>query len=109
MIKQILRIYTVNRRAAAPMQLYLTNFEGLCKDEMSKHIGYENWDINMRSESYLKIFRFNKLVYLTSESPNIITELQDEKVYVIGGLVDHNSHKVTYFIIQNNFFFEIVL
>lgn len=92
-IKQILRIYTENRRAKAPMQLYLTNFEGRAKEEMAKHNGYENWDINFRAESYLKLFPKDKLVYLTSESNKVITELQEDKVYIIGGLVDHNSHK----------------
>ena len=91
----------MNRRATAPLQLYLTNFEGLCKEEMSKHNGYENWDIYMRPESYLDIFHKDKLIYLTSESPNVVTELCDEKVYVIGGLVDHNSHKVRRFVIRS--------
>lgn len=93
-IKQILRIYTENRRAKAPMQLHLTNFEGRAKEEMAKHNGYENWDIFVHEESYLSVFPKEKLVYLSSESDNVITELHQDKVYIIGGLVDHNSHKV---------------
>lgn len=76
------------------MQLYVTNFNGKSESEMQKHNGFEHWDINFHVEDYLKIFPKDKLVYLTSESDNIVTELNPDKVYIIGGLVDHNSHKV---------------
>lgn len=32
-------------------------------------------------------------MYLTSDSDNVLGELSNEDVYVIGGLVDHNRHK----------------
>lgn len=94
-IKQILRIYTANRRVKAPMQLHVTSFAGRSKDEMAKHHGYENWDINFHSRDYLEVFPKEKLIYLTSESDNVISQLEDDKIYIIGGLVDHNFHKVS--------------
>lgn len=105
-IKQILRVYTENRRSKAPMQLHLTSFKGKCKEEMAKHNGYENWDLYFHSEDYLNVFPKEKLVYLSSESNNIITELEEDKIYIIGGLVDHNSHKVNKLLNKN--FFDIV-
>ncbi|PNF25276.1 tRNA methyltransferase 10-like protein A [Cryptotermes secundus] len=92
-IKQLLRCYSLNRRAKDPVQFYITNFGGKCKKEMEKHTGYMNWDVNFHSESYRDIFESKDLVYLTSESDNIIYSLEENKVYVIGGLVDHNSYK----------------
>lgn len=93
-VKQILRVYTENRRAKAPMQLHLCSFNGLAKEEMSKHSGYENWDCHFHEKNYIDTFPKEKLVYLSSESDNMITELEEDKMYIIGGLVDHNAHKV---------------
>ena len=35
-----------------------------------------------------------KIIYLSSESPNVLQELDKDAVYVIGGIVDRNRHKV---------------
>lgn len=94
-VKQILRVYTENRRAAAPMQLHLTSFKDRNKQEMERHNGYQHWDINFHEDHYLDVFPKEKLIYLTSDSENVIHQLEDDKVYIIGGLVDHNGHKVS--------------
>lgn len=46
------------------------------------------------TDSFDKIFKKEEIVYLTSDSSNVLNDLDDRKVYVIGGLVDHNSCKV---------------
>ncbi|XP_076167671.1 tRNA (guanine(9)-N(1))-methyltransferase Trmt10A isoform X2 [Ptiloglossa arizonensis] len=90
---KILRCYTLNRRAIAPMQFSLTSFNGKSRTHMQKHNGYEHWDVKFHTESYLNIYPKDKIIYLTSESEDIIDHLEHDCVYVIGGLVDHNSHK----------------
>ncbi|XP_071446505.1 tRNA methyltransferase 10 homolog A isoform X2 [Hetaerina americana] len=92
-VKQIHHCYSVNRRHSDPMQFYLTSFNGRLEEDMEKHDGFRNWDINFSSEHFTKLFQPNELVYLTSDSENVITSLEDDKVYIIGGLVDHNSQK----------------
>lgn len=49
--------------------------------------------MNIKKESYLDLFDKEKIVYLTSESDNILTDLEKDHVYIIGGLIDHNHHK----------------
>lgn len=93
MIKQILRCYTLNRRADAPLQFSVTNFTGKSLQEMKKHNGYEHWDVKFHAEHYSNLFAKEKIVYLTSESDNIIENLENDATYIIGGLVDHNAQK----------------
>ncbi|XP_012496528.1 PREDICTED: tRNA methyltransferase 10 homolog A [Propithecus coquereli] len=50
-------------------------------------------DIHIQPEHYSELVKKEDLVYLTSDSPNVLKELDESKAYVIGGLVDHNHHK----------------
>nr|CAG4649667.1 EOG090X0D3U [Scapholeberis mucronata] len=92
-IKQISRCYSINRRASNPVQFYVTSLEGKSLAEMSKNQGYDKWDVYFRNQHFMDIFDKDKIVYLTSESDNVIGDIEEDKVYIIGGLVDHNSHK----------------
>ena len=51
-LKQLLRCYSMNRRYEHPMNIHITSFEGLMKDEMSRHNGYENWNAKFHTDSY---------------------------------------------------------
>ena len=50
---------------------------------------FTSWDPRHLTEIYPK----EKIVYLTSESENVLDDVVDDKVYVIGGIVDHNRLK----------------
>uniref|UniRef100_A0A8D0C797 tRNA methyltransferase 10 homolog A n=1 Tax=Salvator merianae TaxID=96440 RepID=A0A8D0C797_SALMN len=97
--KQIQRCYAENRKALHPVQFYLTSHGGQLKDNMNEtDKGWVNWkDICIKSEHYSELMKKEDLVYLTSDSPDVLNELDESKAYVIGGLVDHNHHKgITY-------------
>ncbi|XP_038167427.1 tRNA methyltransferase 10 homolog A isoform X1 [Arvicola amphibius] len=93
--KQIQRCYAENRRASRPVQFYLTSHGGQLKKNMNENDkGWVNWkDIHIKPEHYSELIKKEDLVYLTSDSPNVLKDLDESKAYVIGGLVDHNHHK----------------
>lgn len=93
--KQLLWVYTINRKAPAPAQVFFTGLlEGSrVQLALDKNDGYRNWDVNIRRESYEDVFEAERLVYLTSDSDTVLSDLSADDVYVIGGLVDHNHHK----------------
>ncbi|CAF4313040.1 unnamed protein product [Rotaria magnacalcarata] len=93
--KQIAFCYSANRRALAPCQFYVTNIDGQLDKRLEKNSA-KNWDIHLRNEPLEQVFPHEDILYLTSESENVLssTEPLDERtVYVIGGIVDHNSRK----------------
>ncbi|GAB6028459.1 hypothetical protein CHUAL_002619 [Chamberlinius hualienensis] len=91
--KQIQRCYALNRRSKSPLQLYITSCNGKTKDKLFATQGTEHWDIHFKPNSWIDEFSKNDVVYLTSDSDCVLENLDDSKVYIIGGLVDHNKHK----------------
>lgn len=92
--KQLQRCYSLNRRSQHPLQLYFTSFGDKCKkrlDELQGH--YVSWDVHIKTDHLTEIFPTEEIVYLTSDSSNVLTDFDMSKTYVIGGLVDHNHHK----------------
>ncbi|QQP39375.1 Uncharacterized protein FKW44_020242, partial [Caligus rogercresseyi] len=60
---------------------------------MDKNEGYANWDLHFHEEAFEKLFKAEDCIYLSSESENVLSSLDEGKLYIIGGLVDHNLHK----------------
>jgi tRNA (guanine9-N1)-methyltransferase len=56
--------------------------------------GLPKWQLNHGPESYSEKFEREELVYLTADSPNVLSQVDPAKVYVIGGIVDRNRYKV---------------
>ena len=56
---------------------------------------YLNWAVEFTSNDYLtqlKQFPKANIVYLTADSPNLIENLDENKAYIIGGIVDRNRY-----------------
>ncbi len=46
-IKQVSRCYSINRRAVNPVQFHVTSLEGRSLTEISKNLGYKNWNVSV--------------------------------------------------------------
>ncbi|XP_066936785.1 uncharacterized protein [Clytia hemisphaerica] len=93
-VKQVNSCYSINRKAKHPVHLHATSFHGPLKDLFVKlQPGSPHWDFHFQEKDYIDLFQKEKIVYLSSDSDNVLEKMDENKVYVIGGLVDHNQHK----------------
>lgn len=111
--QQVARIYSANRHSENPCQLYVTSLKGKVRDKFLKtNTGCEKWDINRSELDYTELFSeelakakrpsdtrgLPRLVYLSGDSDETLGSVEElvddeQRVFVIGGLVDHNRHK----------------
>jgi tRNA (guanine9-N1)-methyltransferase len=113
--KQCKHVYGMNRKSENPCQLYMSSVKGKIRDRFAITCnGFENWDAHISQLDYIDMLispesehaaeqaasdkiRQN-IVYLTGDADESLPDseeiLKDEsKIFVIGGLVDHNRHK----------------
>ncbi|XP_057241916.1 tRNA methyltransferase 10 homolog B, partial [Malurus melanocephalus] len=93
---QIRRLYGANRRAARPFWLYLTEFTKgtpIYEQCFRMNDGFARYLMDTTPESYLDLFPLDAIVYLTPDSENVLEDIDPDKVYVLGGLVDESIHK----------------
>ncbi|KAL7746520.1 hypothetical protein RI367_008170 [Sorochytrium milnesiophthora] len=95
MCDQLRYCYAANRRCARSVELVATSCTGTIKALLdTKQADHKNWKgFQFYDNSYLDHYDAASLVYLTADSPNVLTEFEPAKTYIIGGIVDHNRHK----------------
>lgn len=60
--------------------------------KLKEHV---NWkQVVFDTRSYLECLNKEDLIYLTADATNTLDVLDEDKVYIIGGIVDKNRHKV---------------
>ena len=88
---QISMCYGLNKTNKTKINYYLTNYKDSIKEGLER-MGAKYWHCHQHSEPFFKISELTSLnkefVYLSPDSPNELTEVSDDKIYVIGGLVD---------------------
>jgi len=107
---QFRQFYGVNMKAPIPCHLYATSFGGRLRNQF-KHknpadpggLGGDDllsvWCMDFVEESMERYFADDlesgqrEFVYLTADSERELEQLEEDKIYVVGGFVDKNKYK----------------
>ncbi|XP_072271110.1 tRNA methyltransferase 10 homolog C [Pyxicephalus adspersus] len=94
-ISQLMISEGFNRSSADPFHIHFCNLQpgGPYHRELVKRY-QEAWDkilITATEKSHVDIFPRDRLVYLTADSPNVLKELDHDKIYIIGAFVDKSQ------------------
>jgi len=95
---QIRYCYSNNKNNEHPCLLAATSVVGETLKHLKNVSGFEEWSrraFTVTDESLEEYYKENldKVVYLTSDATTTLTDLDDSKIYVIGGIVDRNRLK----------------
>lgn len=98
--QQLRYCYAYNKKATTPCRVGVTSLmEGSeTLTRLQKEMGFHEWGNRLftcTSQSLEEYYSkdISKVVYLTSDSETILKTLEDDKIYVIGGIVDRNRLK----------------
>lgn len=93
---QLARCYAANRRSWKPVRLTLSSLDPRQRQAMDAITSVQQWKdphFILEERSWKEAFPLDRLVYLTADSPDTIETLDQDKIYIIGGIVDRNRHK----------------
>ncbi|XP_037691708.1 tRNA methyltransferase 10 homolog C [Choloepus didactylus] len=98
-VSQLLESEGWNKRNVDPFHLYFCNLkiDGAYYTELVKRYG-EKWGkllLTATEKSYLDFFPKDSIIYLTADSPNVMTTFKHDKIYVIGSFVDRKMQRGT--------------
>jgi len=93
---QVRQLYGSNMKSVSPVYIHLTGLvmgSRVYHECVRQSLDFSKLMVRWSEESYLTLFDPDEVVYLTPDSPNELGQLNKDKVYVIGGLVDHQLRK----------------
>lgn len=93
---QIRRLYGSNKKADKPFWICLTGFttdSPLYEECLRMNDGFSNYLLDVMEEDCFSLFPLETLVYLTPDSEHALEDVDLNRVYILGGLVDESIQK----------------
>ncbi|KAL7875709.1 hypothetical protein AOLI_G00106720 [Acnodon oligacanthus] len=93
---QIRRLYGSNKKTQQPFHLFLTDMkkDGLLYRECIRmNAGFLNYLIDVTEDSWIELYSSEDIIYLTPDASEALEQVDDDKVYILGGLVDESIQK----------------
>eukprot|EP00906_Rhabdomonas_costata_P035358 RCo049676 len=96
MCQQVMFSYAILKKAVQPLNLSVCGLSAssTLRQTLFQKTGASSWPIVFKSTPfYEEHSTLDCVVYLTADSDRVLRGLEMDKVYIIGGLVDHNRHQ----------------
>ncbi|XP_021582674.2 tRNA methyltransferase 10 homolog B isoform X4 [Ictidomys tridecemlineatus] len=93
---QIRRLYGSNKKVDRPFWICLTGFmtdSPLYEECLRMNDGFSSYLLDITEEDCFSLFPLETLVYLTPDSEHALQDVDLNKVYILGGLVDESIQK----------------
>ncbi|KAK9387478.1 guanine-1-methyltransferase-domain-containing protein [Lipomyces mesembrius] len=96
---QITRCYSENRRAVVPVNMRITSFNGRLLERFNTALKeqYKHWKGISFSPTEYEVPESgeerSRIIYLSSDSDETLTVLEDNRIYIVGGIVDKGRYK----------------
>ncbi|KAK2120000.1 tRNA methyltransferase 10 B [Saguinus oedipus] len=93
---QIRRLYGSNKKADRPFWICLTGFttdSPIYEECLRMNDGFSSYLLDITEDDCFSLFPLETLVYLTPDSEHALEDVDLNKVYILGGLVDESIQK----------------
>jgi tRNA (guanine9-N1)-methyltransferase len=93
--KQLQLTYSVLKRSAVPVRLHVCNLGQLSSSlyQFLRAQGFDSFPFEKQNEAPYDIWPKSSIVLLSPDAVNVVESFDDDKVYVIGGIVDRTVKK----------------
>ncbi|ORM41115.1 tRNA (guanine(9)-N1)-methyltransferase [Babesia sp. Xinjiang] len=92
---QLMQSYAFNKRAEKPVNLVICGIQegSYVAESFNKISGTDSWMCTLEYKSVEELFDIEKVVYLSADAEEVLEDISQDGIYVIGGIVDRNRLK----------------